>query len=211
MGTIQTARQVLVDAETRLRQMMEGALREQRYDHVAEIAGLAQGVSRVLQSQVTRDSRELSTLTEPHGLRASVAPLSTKRPTRAKSRTVSYPKFERDGDRLVKIGWSKKNKSSYEHRATKDGVYALVRHLVGSVTAGELFLVEDLLPIPDGGDGGELPAYQVYLILAWLRLSGAVEKKGRDGYVFRRGDLDDDTLEELWAKLPIQKVHKGDL
>lgn len=205
MDTIQSARRVLADAESRLRQMMEEALREQRYEHVAKIAGLAQGVSRILQSQVAQNSRELNTLTEPNGLLAGVPSPPTKKPTRTKSRTASFPKFERDGERLVKIGWSKKNKSSYEHRATKDGVYAFVHHLVGSVTEDKVFLVEDLLPVPDGADGGELPAYQVYLILAWLRQSGAVEKKGRDGYVFRRADLHDDAVEELWAKLPIQK------
>lgn len=204
MDIVQSARLVLADAESRLRQMMEEALREQRYEHVAKIAGLAQGVSRILQSQVAQNPREPNTLTEPNGLRADVPP-PAKMPTRTKSRTASFPKFERDGERLVKIGWSKKNKSSYEHRATKEGVYAFVHHLVGSTTEDKVFLVEDLLPVPDGADGGELPAYQVYLILAWLRRSGSVEKKGRDGYVFRRANLHDDAVEELWAKLPIQK------
>ena len=55
------------------------------------------------------------------------------------------------------------------------------------------------MPVPDSA-GGEIPSYQVYLTLAWLRHVGAVEKKGRSGYVLRSG-LD---LDAIWDRIPVR-------
>lgn len=194
MGTIQDARNILTDAEVQLRQLIERGLREQRYEDIAEIAGLAQGIAQLLRVRVPAHCE--SAISTP---RAS--PASTKNMPAKPART-GYPRFERDGDRLVKVGWSKKNKSSYEHRAPKDAVIAFARHLLGSVSEGKPFVVESLLPVPDVVSGGELPAYQVYLVLAWFRREGIVEKKGRDGYVLRGGSLDNDVMDKIWSGLP---------
>jgi hypothetical protein len=113
----------------------------------------------------------------------------------------AYPRFHRDGDRLVKTGWSKKNRESYEHRAPRGTVIAFVRHLVSRVGAGEVFGIEGLLPVPDVSNG-EVPAYQVYLTLAWLRTVGAIEKKGRDGYRLVSDGLAEKRLDEYWSQLP---------
>lgn len=112
-----------------------------------------------------------------------------------------YPRFERDGDRLVKIGWSKKNKEAYEHRAPREAVDAFVRHLASHVAPGKVFAMEDVMPVPDPGTGVDLPAYQAYLVLAWLRHVGAVEKKGKDGYVLRNGMLTGGKFEVFWSDI----------
>ena len=79
---------------------------------------------------------------------------------------------------------------------------AFVRHLASHVAAGELFVMENVLPAPDVTSGGEVPAYQAYLTLAWLRHAGVVDKKGRDGYVLRVEPLTNGELDKLWDKLP---------
>jgi len=202
MGTIQDARGILAGAEASLRQLMESALREQRYSDVGEIAGLADGISRLLQGRVAAPS--VSHAAPPVAAVAS-APVTLSNPLpkkSGKSLKSEYPRFERDDDKLVKIGWSKKNKATYEHRAPREAVVAFARHLSGTVTEGKVFAVEDLLPVPDVANGGEIPAYQVYLTLAWLQHVGAVAKKGRDGYVLRRDGLGNGTLDSFWASLP---------
>ena len=78
-------------------------------------------------------------------------------------------------------------------------------HLGGQTTSGKTFVMEDLLPVHDNA-GEEIPSYQIYLALAWLRHTGAVEKKGRDGYVLRNSELSDGGFEEYWATLPMRKV-----
>ena len=200
MGTIQDARGVLANAEASLRQLMESALREQRYVDVAEIAGLADGVARLSQGRAFEQPPPVQTVASP------VAGISTQggsSPMKiGKLRRNGYPRFECDGGKLVKIGWSKKNTAAYEHRAPREAVVAFVRQLSGSVAEGKVFAVEDVLPVPDLANGGEIPAYQVYLTLAWLRDVGAIAKKGRDGYLLRRGGLANGALEKFWASLP---------
>ena len=125
--------------------------------------------------------------------------------TAAKKTTkkAGYPRYERSGDKLVKVGWSKKHKDQYEHRAPRAAVIAVARQLSGQVKANEVFEVPDILPVADPS-GGEVPSYQVYLVLGWLRDAGAIEKKGRDGYVLRDGSIGGEGLDRLWGSLKVQ-------
>lgn len=116
-----------------------------------------------------------------------------------------YPRFEKDGRRLVKLGWSKKNKKAYEHRVPHETVVGFVHHLSSIVDQGQVFEVEKILPVRDSS-GDEIPAYQIYVTLAWLRESGAVEKKGRDGYVLRDGSLPDGGVDKYWESLPARAI-----
>lgn len=202
MGTIQDARKLLAATEESLRGLIERALHEQRYGDVADIAGLADGVARLLNGRP--DSTSIST-TAPPGSSAARTPPKRRGNPKPKPDKLSYPRFERDGDRLVKIGWSKKNRESYEHRAPREAFVAFVRHLCSTIKCDTLFMVEDILPVPDLANSQEVPAYQVYLFIAWLRHLGALEKRGRDGYVLSPSILADGAQDALWSSLPIRK------
>jgi hypothetical protein len=200
MGTVRDARGVLAIAEGSLRQLMETALREQRYADVAGIAGLADGVARLIQG----DSPDRDVAPQELAPSAAMVPCEPVVPSpkiSGKSTKSTYPRFQSDGDKLVKIGWSKTNKSAYEHRAPREAVVAFARHLTANVVEGKVFSMEDLLPVPDVANGGEIPAYQAYLTLGWLRSVGAVAKKGRDGYVLRHGGLANGALDKFWSSL----------
>jgi hypothetical protein len=203
MGTIQEARNVIASAEASLRELIQQGLKEQRYAEIAEVAALADGIARLRQIP-------LHVFEEVPETAVIGGSATSRRPKAARSKRsrpkADYPRFERDGDKLVKVGWSKKNRDSYEHRASREVVVAFARHLSGNVPEGKAFAVEDLIPVPDVTNGGEIPAYQIYLTLAWLRHAGAVEKKGRDGYLLRRGALTDPALDRLWAHLPARAV-----
>lgn len=205
MDTIREALTVLSSAESSLRKLIEKGLRGQSYLEVAEVARMADGVARLLGNISTSSangmSKPFAVDTSPRkGASFRVAPVQ-KRP---KTTSKEFPRFERDDDKLVKIGWSKKNKACYEHRASHSVVVAFAQHLVNHVQEGKVFAVEDLTPVPDIVNSGEIPAYQVYLALAWLRKAGAIDKKGRDGYVLRRGALTTENMEKLWAAVPIR-------
>jgi hypothetical protein len=101
---------------------------------------------------------------------------------RAASRPSEYPKFLRDGENLVKIGWSKKDRSPYEHRAPKRVLDLLVDSLLGAGRDGRRFTTEDILPLHEPEEGAEVPSYQAYLCLAWLRSEKKIEQHGRQGY-----------------------------
>ena len=205
MDMIQDAQHVLREAEGSLRRLMEQGLKHNRYAEVAQIAPLADGISRLL-----RGESAMGTARALPGLFTNGAP-ALRKTRRAKSPASrgpkgDYPRFERDGDRLVKIGWSKKNRAAYEHRAPREAVNAFVRHLASHVAPGKVFAMEDVMPVPDPGTGVDLPAYQAYLVLAWLRHIGAVEKKGKDGYVIRNASFAGGEMDSLFARIPVRSA-----
>ena len=176
---------------------------------MAEVARLAEGLATLLRVDDGRDTPQRSA---PGSTGSPGDPGSAARgeaPTRARSvrkrvKKRSYPRFERDGDRLVKLGWSKKEKSEYEQKAPRSAVLAFGRHLANNCGKGEVFVMESMLPVANE-TGDEFPSYQAYLTLAWLRHIGAVEKKGRDGYVLRDGSLAEGGLGKLWDQLESQR------
>jgi hypothetical protein len=209
MTSVPEASGILADAEKGLRDLMQQKLRAQRYSEVAELAGMADALARLARGNPNSIPTSVHDATSPSeaapARRASSSP--PKRRVGAKRRTAKngYPRFERDDDRLVKVGWSKKAREEYEHRAPRAAVLAFIEHLGSTAAKGKTFVIDELLPVHDAA-GEELPSYQVYLTLAWLREVGAVEKKGRDGYVLLSGALDADRLSTLWDQLPARSA-----
>lgn len=98
-----------------------------------------------------------------------------------------YPKFFRRGEELVKVGWSKKERKEYTHRAPRSAVDATAAAVARVGANGKLFNGDALLPLKDAG-GEAVPDYQVYVSLAWLKEMGVVEQRGvRTGYTLADG------------------------
>jgi hypothetical protein len=118
------------------------------------------------------------------------------------SENKAYPRFAREGDKLVKIGWSKRTKKEYEHKAPRAAVEAFVGCLRNKTRDDRMFTIDDLMPVPDPENDGDLPAYQVYLTLAWLRSLDTVKKHGRDGYSVKKDAITNTVLAQAWNRLP---------
>jgi len=200
------------DLVNRLGGLARDALKAGDYGAAAEIARMLEAVS-------TADSPATPVSGQPSSARQATtkAPSARKRaktsargaakkarPPKRVSPTQKHPYFERDGDKLVKIGWSKKANDEYEHRAPRAAALAVSEHLAAKTRADEVFEIEPLLPVPDG-QGGDLPSYQAYLVLAWLRDSGVIEKKGREGYVRVTNPLDGSVFDMMWDQIPERK------
>jgi hypothetical protein len=175
---------------------MREALDARAYDDVAAIAS----ISRRLHGLVGRDAEETNDFADEVNLGdgSTAQRGSTRRRVRARRQKGAYPKFLRDGDRLVKVGWSKKEQAEYQHRAPRKAIDALVVALAG-VGADE-FAMDSILPIVDD-HGAEVPSYQAYLGLAWLRSWGAVRRESRGGYVVHPQRLMDSELASRWQAL----------
>lgn len=63
---------------------------------------------------------------------------------------------------------------------------------------GRFVRIEEMLPVTVK-DSEEVPSYQVYLVLAWLRELGVLERVGNEGY--RLGETNFDT-KSLWDQTP---------
>ncbi len=226
MESILKALNLLRETEANLNKMIERSLAEHNYNEVKEIAALADGVAVLLREKSPADAATQTILQvaervkgqkSAHGvpaasrMRDTLASQPTKATPRRKSKAKAkaaprgYPKFERDENRLVKLGWSKKNQKAYEHRVPRETLLSFIQHMTSVVNEGQVFEVESVLPAEDR-NGDTIPAYQVYVTLAWLRELGAVEKKGRDGYVLRDGSLANGGVDKYWASLPIRSV-----
>ncbi len=102
-----------------------------------------------------------------------------------------YPRFFRQGDQLVKVGWSRRLREEYSHKAAWRAVEPIAAAIASAGAGGRMFAPEQFIPVRDPGDGREIPMYQVYVTLAWLKHSGLVRAHGRSGYTVRAagGDL----------------------
>lgn len=198
--------EILIRAEGELRALIEHALAAQRYRDVATVAAVADKVADLVTTledtaneAVSPHSSGVTTIESPkmHDGGSHDSEESEAR-TNKRSRRETYPYFERDGDKLVKIGWSKKDRRTYEHRASKNAVLA-VSSAIERFGDGIVFTMDGLLPVEDGGQ--EVPSYQAYLALAWLRTINAVRRKGKEGYVTLESGCSNEKVEHAWNEL----------
>jgi len=204
-----TAIETLRAAEFRLREIIGEALREKAYSDVAKIASLANSVAALI-NELTRSEPAEKKATAATSADGHLVPRTsaTTQPTLPHSRSSasrrgSYPRFLRDGDRLVKVAWSKKERKPYEHRAPQHVIQTFIEAVRKRKGEGKLFEATDVLPL-SSPNGEEYPSYQSYLALAWLRHVGIVAKRGREGYVLKPGAASPDALATLWASLPVE-------
>jgi hypothetical protein len=203
MGFREDALTILQETELSLRELIERALSVQRYSEVADVARFAEAVSHLRRDSVgaalTTQSSILSEGKEASQSNSSVR--STKSSRSRPTKGSGFPRFERDGEKLVKIGWSKRDDRIYEHRAPRDVVFLVALSISAKVKPKAVFTMDQVLPVNDN-DGNEVPSYQAYLGLAWLRSIGLIQKRGKEGYALTDGALDSAKLERLWNSIP---------
>jgi hypothetical protein len=209
MNFIDQAIAQIRDCEEKIRALIELALAENRYEELAELARLGASLSKVL-DHGGAPTRERST--DDHS--TSNLPLEGPRPTdnsissssspfisRKQPRPADFPRFERHGDRLIKLGWSKTDKSVYEHRAPLDVAQTVFSKLIPSTGKGGYLRMDKVLPIVMA-DKSEIPSYQAYLVLAWLRDRGAIQRQGNDGYKLVEKSMTKEKFNEYWQQTP---------
>jgi hypothetical protein len=127
---------------------------------------------------------------------------SKARGRRGKTKGQAYPSFIREDDVLVKIGFSRKSGATYEHRAPKRAVDAVVKRVTAvSQTSRGPFSAEALSDLHNHQDEQKLPGYQLYLCLAWLKSAGLIKQHGRKGYSIADAENFDKRVEEAWSSL----------
>lgn len=196
---IAAARETVLEAETRVRKLMETALSQKRYSEVAQLAPIAESLLSI--SGVVTNSKgaiEMNRTASPDDSNDQQAGATL--PATAVRTGHGYPRFERQGDRLAKIAWSKKDRREYEHRAPADLIFRIAELFARNTKRGTPFLMDDLLPFKTRS-GDEIPSYQTYLALAWFRSLGLIEARGKDGYALSVDDLRE-RAEREWKELP---------
>jgi hypothetical protein len=217
MESLSQAIEVVRRAEGDLRQLLLHAAEQADYDTTRVLAEWARQLKELAQQGGTAAPRPgtfaaPSAQTGASADQEAVVTTDHKRTvagnlkaTEARGRTKpnrDYPKFLRDGEDLLKMGWSKREKKVYRHKAPHRVVLLVSQALQRAGQNGHRFIMEKILPIRDPENDTDVPAYQAYLSLAWFRKEKLIVQHGRKGYSLGPNVKLMDMLEDRWKLLP---------
>lgn len=164
-----------------LKGLTEAALTDGDFDSVIYVTTILKRLSNLQLGPAT--ASEASAAEDSESLNRAAGnpapPVSRRTPAKPKTKT-GYPRFRREGSYLVKVGWSKKSREEYEHRALADVVLAIAAGFDDKSIEGRTVSADELATATT--DGQEIPSYQLYLALAWLRSERLLNRIGRKGY-----------------------------
>lgn len=196
---IEYGKEVLRDCEGRLRELVSEAAAAGEYEAVIQLTEWARTVS-ALASGTTQTVRKNTGVAETAKRKKSKRKPSSAGKSR-RTAAASYPRFARLKNDLVKIGWSKKEKKEYSHKAPYSAIRALVAAMANVGRDGRVFSTDELLPLDDA-EGNTFPGYQVYACIALLKRKGLIDQHGRQGYSILQPDSLDHEVEAIWRELP---------
>jgi hypothetical protein len=205
------AREIVAAAESAIKPLLAKAAEAGEYSDLRVLVSCAEALSEIRNTRLvnyhgasagisTESGRHEATARNSISTGDHLKGLSGSKRRRTPNRRGKYPMFLRAGDSLVKIGWSKSKKSEYEHRATYACVMALISAVLGASRGNGLVRVDQLQPLRVEPDD-EVPAYQIYVCLAWFRKIGIVRQRGRQGFVLTAAAKARDIVNEEWSKL----------
>jgi len=195
------SRAVFANTEKELRKLIADAAATSSYDELAFVLQLSRELERIAadfdRGQETRSQHKPTAspiTTQPSPGRSTDTSPRSRNSTQQKRRAKKngYPKFHRDGEAIVKVGWSRSKKSEYEHRARFEAVEAVARAITATNDADRFFQIEDVLDHIASHTPDNIPSYQTYAVIAWLRSVGAVTREGKRGYRTISADLSSD-------------------
>lgn len=117
-------------------------------------------------------------------------PMSMKGVSRAKRKAASrkgaktdYPQFKVTKDTLIRIGWSKKQRREYIHKAPRFVFEQTVKAMTALSQSGAgPFTAEQIIEHIDSMESETIPSYQIYVVIGLLRRTNCIKQLGRDGY-----------------------------
>lgn len=196
---------ILDAAERALAALAASAASERDYSRASELLAIAQRVANAphpthFEKASTQSSKSVDQGVAVHTISSPVDNRVTRLHVKA-GPGAGFPKFNRDGDTLIKIGWSKTDAAPYEHRSPRKILDKLVSRIAEVAVGHRLFTTDELLPLYDD-DASELPSYQCYLCLAWLVASGLIDRHGRQGYTVKESANFVRSVRLAWNALP---------
>jgi hypothetical protein len=205
---------ILEHAEISLRSLISEAAVKGEYEVVGKLAQLSRDLRLLAGTPDVGDSvvKEHPPLIKKKGRKddAISLPLKSRRMSEKHTRkhssetrpeTTTYPRFCRESEFLVKIGWSKQTASEYEHRISFDGL-KVVAEFIDGVREEEFPITAERIVSELGKTQNEIVlGYQVYVAIAWLRSTKILEVSGRQGYFRTNTGSIVDRIVQMWEQL----------
>jgi hypothetical protein len=196
MDTLDRGSTLLQETEAKLRGLVSEAAASGDYASVVQMASWARTISELL----NRKSVERVGSATGHSPTQNGAK-GPKQVSLAKRGQRSYPLFFRQGDQVVRIAWSKREKKEYRHKAAYNILRVLAKSMVDKGADGRVFATEQFLPVRDA-QNSEVPNYQAYVGISLFKQVGLIDQHGRQGYSIPRLADFKDAVEAVWKKLP---------
>lgn len=128
------------------------------------------------------------------------APQVKRKVVLRKRTKTNYPKFKVIKDTLIRIGWSKKQRREYTHKAPRFVFDQTVKVMAALAQNGAgPFLAEQIIEQANNNESETIPSYQVYLVIGLLRKAECIKQVGRDGYIIPQDLVK--KAEEKWVEL----------
>jgi hypothetical protein len=200
MDILQRTESLLAEVERNLAGLANEAGLARDYEQAASLIELARKIKQLAEQfkRCGSGRPDGSNPADPGTVAQSVG--KSEAPTRSRNKLGKYPRFVREGDNLVKIGWSKSQRAEYEHKSPKRLLAVLCESLARA--NGKRIVMGTVLPLKDPLNESVFPDYQSYLCLAWLKSAGLVTQHGRQGYSLPKGIDLEKSVEAMWVSLP---------
>jgi len=185
--------EILTKTESELREAIVEAAQAGDYRSV-DMARLAAVNIKNLRTQILNPEIRAEIRPARRGTR-TLKKVSTK-----KRKKSDYPQFKIKKDILIRIGWSKKQRREYTHKAPKLVFEQTVKAMVILAQNGSgPFLAEQIIEHANNNESEIIPSYQVYLVIGFLRKAECIKQVGRDGYDIPTEIVE--KAEEKWVEL----------
>jgi hypothetical protein len=199
MSSVERAVEVLKQAEVGLRDIVAQAVAVGDYGSVVQIASWAGAVRDLVGREAADDSKRPPSPPPKKKASASIPARSGR--THRRQGKDGYPRFFRQGDQLIRVAWSKRDKKEYQHKAPYSTIQLLAEAMAKAGRDGRVFSTDQILPIKDA-DGNDVPSYQAYVGIAFMKQVGLIDQHGRQGYSIPQLADFQANVESAWRNLP---------
>ncbi len=204
MDSVKRAIEALRQAEASLREIVTKAATTGDYGSVVKIASWASAMSALLKEAGVGNGAQSPVPNQKKSHFQAGNSQSQATPRRTKHSVADeYPQFFRNEDQLIRVAWSKKEKTEYQHKVPSPVLKLLAKAMAKAGTDGRIFSTDQFLPIHDA-DGEKIPSYQAYVGIALMKHAGLLDQHGRQGYSIPRLEEFQNAVESVWQKVPKQ-------
>ena len=156
------------ELEGRMRELLAEAASRGEYGDLPLLTGVASSLGELSRSMENGSLQVRSRgkgSSPPGTARSPTGKKHAKRRSRKSRKKAGYPKYFRQSDNLVKIGYSRK-RGEYTHRAPRKAVMVVVDAVARSGAGGRLFATDEFMPVTDPTGEVDVLSYQSYIVLA---------------------------------------------
>lgn len=212
MGRLREIQIGLESLVSRLNCLLREAVDSADYEEATELASLAARLQSIVVGG-RESTRALNAVSRTRPIDVAVAPrpsvdgehsaASISPPSAVPAQNSEcYPRYELHAGDLVKIGWSLKNQSEYEHTVPRFVIPFFVEVLLDISKKKRLFSMDDIgrrtQELASSKKAASLPSYQLYAVIGWMKEVGFVVYHGRRGYALaNNGTLREDIKSAL--------------